>query len=201
MGQEQSTQKEDQKQEDGFDWFAIFQLQGMQGTKEHKEKDTFPSFEQHMETIRAVKNLCESSKKAQKPDKLALTIAKLPPLLREDALSYLTERERLVVLHALEKYFTIMFHNRLALMRKYNEERRQAEKRKDRINSDGHVLGDAFHQENITNYWEIFRNDNFKKFGLTPSEQRNVLSLWDELGNRGSSKEFTEKVFLHIFGT
>jgi hypothetical protein len=115
----------------------------------------------------SIKNLCEPSKKAQKAEKLALTMAKLPPLLRDDALGYLTQYERQRVLDSFEKYFTSLFHNRVALMKKYNEELNQEKRRQQRIDKTGHVLADAFHEFNVTNYWEIYRNESFNSFGLS----------------------------------
>ncbi len=169
MGQEQSTPSVETQNHDIFQWLGQFQLSTESKTdgKKCKTKAEFPSFDDHIRTIRAVKNLCEPSKKAQKPGKLALTIAKLPPLLREDALGYLTQHERQRVLDSFEKYFTLMFHNRLALMRKYQEEVNQAERRQERIDKNGHVLADAFYEVKVTNYWEIFRDDSFNSFGLS----------------------------------
>lgn len=98
---------------------------------------------------------------------MTLTMAKLPPLLREDALGYLTQPDRQRVLECFEKYFTLMFHHRVALTKKYNEEMDQADRRQDRIDQNGHVLADAFYEEKVTHYWENFRNASFNSFGLS----------------------------------
>lgn len=199
MGQEQSNESTTNpiKPDHIFGWLNHLQVQvenNNDGQRQKKSKDKFPTFDEHIATIRALKALCEPSKKTQKPDKLAITAARLPPLLRDDALSYLTQEERRRVLNALEKYFTCLFNNRVALNRKYEEELAQVKRREERIANEGHVLTDAFYESNVINHWETFRDESFAKFGLSQYEQQNILALWEELGNRGTSKEFTHKV-------